>query len=484
MLTTLTFNLINTAIRHETLHGSGYLVAPMVMLTEGVHNGSNGPLLYRETECKKAVTAWNMKPIVVYHPEINGKGVSACDPDILENQQVGMVMNTRWNGKLRAEAWIDETLANKVDNRVVNALEENRMMEVSTGLFIDNAGEAGDWNGETYIAEAINHQPDHLALLPDKIGACSIADGAGLLQLNEDAQSRGVDVTQLLVREMDVLRRLVGNAMSHSNIYSALSRALRDMLNNTAVWIEDVYDSFFIYTKEDDKNLYKLQFSTSNEGVAITGEPVEVIRVTEYRTLSGEFVGNLASKKPEKKSSGITQNRRREKMNKEQIVNALISNASTKWAEDDRESLMGMEESVLEKMIPLANEQGTPSAGQPPQEPEPKTPITMEQYINQAPAEFRDVLINSHATHEAAKTALVEKIVANKGNQFSKEFLLTKGIQELQGLARLACNGDEEKPSGSVPMFQGAFTPAGPVDNSEVTEEPLMMPVMNFDSAN
>lgn len=480
MLTTLTFNLINSAIRHETLHGRNYIVAPMVMLTEGVHNGSQGPLLYRESECKKAVVAWNMKPIVVYHPEINGRGVSACDPDILENQQVGMVMNTRWNGKLRAEAWVDETLANKVDNRVINALEENKMMEISTGLFVENSGESGEWNGEAYNAEAVNHQPDHLALLPDKIGACSIADGAGLLQLNEDAQSRGIDVTRLLVREMDVLRRIVGNAMSHGNIYSALSRALRDLLNDSAVWIEDVYDSFFIYSKEEDKKLYKLSFTENNTGVTITGDPVEVVKVTEYRTPAGDFVGNSIPE--EKKPVNNAQNRRSNNMDKEQTVNALIANASTHWAEEDREALMNMDDSVLGKMIPIANEEpsAAPAADV---SSEPKTPITMEEYVDQAPAEFRDVLTNSLATHEEAKNELVTKIIANKGNQFTKEYLLTKGIKELRGIASIACNGKEDKREKDTPMFHGAFTPSGPANN-EVTEEALVMPVMNFGSAN
>jgi len=452
----------------------------MAMLTEGVHNGSNGPLLYRESECKKAVAAWNMKPIVVYHPEINGKGVSACDQDILENQQVGMVMNTRWEGKLRAEAWIDESLANKVDDRVINALEENKMMEVSTGLFTENVGEPGEWSGEVYNAEATNHQPDHLALLPDKIGACSIADGAGLLQLNEDAQSRGVDITRLLAREMDVLRRMVGNAMSHSNIYSALSRTLRDHLNNDMVWIEDVYDSFFIYSIEGDKKLYKLNFSSGDTGVTITGDPIEVVRVTEYRTPAGEFVGNSV---PEKKDKPIVQNQRSVKMNKEQIVNALITNSATKWAEGDREALMGMEESVLEKMIPVGNtEEETPSPEHKPVVSETSVPVTMEQYVNQAPAEFRDVLTNSLATHEAAKNGLIDKIVANKNNKFTKEFLSTKGIQELQGLAALAGN-EKQEPANGIPMFYGgASVPAAPVGN-EVTEEPLTMPTMNFSAA-
>jgi hypothetical protein len=482
MFTTLTFNLTNSAIRNETLQGRKYVVAPMVMLTEGVHNGSNGPLLYKEAECKRAVVAWNMKPIVVYHPEINGKGVSACDQDILEKQQVGMIMNTRWDGKLRAEAWIDENLATIVDDRVIAALEENKLMEVSTGLFIDNSGEPGEWNGAVYNAEAVNHQPDHLALLPDKIGACSIADGAGLLQLNEDAQSKGINVTRLLAREMDVLRRMVGNAMSHSNIHSALSRAIRELLNDKdhMIWIEDVYDDFFIYNKEDDKKLYKMAFSTSDTGVTISGEPVEVVRITEYRTPAGDFIGNSAAHAPGGKVP-VLQNKRSVKMDKEKFVNDLIVNESTKWTVDDKDALMAMDEGVLEKMVPIANDE-KPSIAQAPVD---SVSITMEQYVNSAPAEFRDVLTNSLATYEATKQGLVEKIIANKTNKFTKEFLFTKGIGELQGIVALACNGEGKADSSDavVPMFFGASIPATSLaNNSEVVEEALDIPVMNFAS--
>ena len=200
MLTTLQFNLSHQQTRRETLHNKQYIVAPMAMITEGVHNGSGGPLLYREAECKKAAPSWNMKPIVVYHPTINGAGISACDPDVLERQQIGHLMNCRWSGgKLRADAWIEEGRASVIDNRVVEALEDGEMMEVSTGLFTTNVGDPGEWNGEAYNAEAIDQQPDHMAILPDQVGACSIVDGAGLLQLN---------------------------ALSHSNIFSGLSSAV------------------------------------------------------------------------------------------------------------------------------------------------------------------------------------------------------------------------------------------------------------------
>jgi hypothetical protein len=39
----LTVNL-KSIIRNDTMEGKEFLVAPMIMLVEGVHNGSNGPL--------------------------------------------------------------------------------------------------------------------------------------------------------------------------------------------------------------------------------------------------------------------------------------------------------------------------------------------------------------------------------------------------------------------------------------------------------
>ena len=486
-LTTLTFNVTNVAIRHETLHGREYVVAPMVMLTEGVHSGSGGPLLYKGEDIKRAVPAWNMKPIVVYHPQINGQGASACDPTVLETQQVGIIMNTRWDGKLRAEAWVEKGRADKVDSRVLAALEENKVMEVSTGLFTENVDESGEWGDEHYDAIATNHQPDHLALLPDQIGACSVADGAGLLQLNETAKAAGVDVSGLLARQMDTLRRMVGNAMSHNNIYSALLRALRERLQLPAgqsVWVADVYDSFVVYEVDGDGKtaLYSLDYTTNDTGVTLsTSDPVEVVRITEYRTPQGEFVGNEArtiDKEPA--------------MNKKEVVDGLIANKQTHWGEDDRKTLMGLSEDVLGKLAPVTNseEGGTVPVlvPEPPAEPEPTTNTqpakvqTAGEYIAGAPKEIRELLTNSLIAHEAQKAELVKVIVANKRNKFTPEFLATKDLQELQGLAALAREDDASTAGGTPRMlYEGAATPAGaPVTNTD-DETPLVMPVMNFE---
>lgn len=489
-------NLANSPIRRETLHGRSYVVAPMAMLTAGVHNGSNGALLYEEDDIAQAVPAWNMKPIVVYHPTINNNGISAADPDVLERQQVGMVLNTTFaSGKLRAEAWIEEELANNVDERVMEALDNNNMMEVSTGLFTTNEAAPGTWNNATtgedeeYVCVARNHQPDHLALLPDQIGACSIADGAGLLQMN--AESSGIEGAEV----MQVARRIVGNKMSHSNIWSALGTALREKVPpkkkgvgddsyTVGPWVIDVYDKFFIY--ELDGKLFRLHYTSGKAGVEITGDEDEVVRVTEYRTAeTGKFVGNA--------HGAPNQTNQPTNMKKEEIVDGLINNADTQWGKDDRETLMGLDEAVLNKMVAKAPvDNNTVTDTKPDDKPEdapdtPDTPTenTAEDYINNAPPEIQQVLRNGLAAHETEQKSLIKKITGNTGNTFTEEFLATKGLDELRGIAALAGTDKPETVNNTntmPPMFVGQSTPASPTGNTEGGEEALAAPVMNFGS--
>ena len=183
-------------VRYDKMEGKQYLVVPSIAIVEGVHNGSNGPLLYPKEEIEKTPQVWNTKPVTVYHPEINGRGLSACDPAILDSRKVGEMMNTvAEDGKLKTELWIDEAAANKVDKRILDAVKNGKMMELSTGLFTDNDLVEGEWNGEPYSAVARNYRPDHLAILPDKIGACSIEDGAGFLRVNAETKDKDNDIT-------------------------------------------------------------------------------------------------------------------------------------------------------------------------------------------------------------------------------------------------------------------------------------------------
>lgn len=166
----------------KDLEGRDAYVVPVVMAVEGVMNGSRGALLYPADDLKKSVPLWNGKPVVVYHPDLYTDGLAAY-PAVFNNQKIGTVFNAKFeNKKLKAEAWIDPERLEKIDKRILFAIRNRQVVEVSTGLFNDVEEKRGVFNGKNYIGIARNYVPDHLAVLPDLVGACSIDDGCGLVR--------------------------------------------------------------------------------------------------------------------------------------------------------------------------------------------------------------------------------------------------------------------------------------------------------------
>lgn len=170
---------INGPIQIRQLEGRDHFVAPAVLLTEGVHNGTNGPLFYSREVLSYTANLWNGKAVIVYHPK-NQNGWSGS-PEVFNRQRVGYVFNSRMDGiKLVAEVWIDVARVQAVDPRIYDALVNGQRMEVSTGLGSALIPGSGTFNGKPYIGIVQNILPDHLALLPDIKGACSVEDGCGM----------------------------------------------------------------------------------------------------------------------------------------------------------------------------------------------------------------------------------------------------------------------------------------------------------------
>jgi len=448
-------------VRHDSMEGRDYLVAPMIMMVEGVLDGSGGPILYPADEMAKTPVVWNAKPVIVYHPKYNGQPISACDPDILTNRKIGVIMNTTFeDGKLKAEAWMEINRMNAVDDRIMEAVENNKIMELSTGLFTDNESQEGEFNGKTYQAIARNFRPDHLALLPDLKGACSVEDGAGFLRLNVD--------------------------MSFGETSNLLSSLLRDKLEDA--YVESVYDDFFIY--ENDGALFKQLYVIKEGGVEFADGPQEVIRVVEYRTKDGTFVANF---------SGTIEmvNRKEIEMDKKVIVDGLITNETTHWDEKDREKLMKIDKGDLEKMVPIVNETeekvviDETATEEKVEEKrtdkqvdieskvetniEEKKPTTLQECITTFPLKIQRVLINGIKSYEADVANVIEKITANEKNTFTKEQLMEKDLEELRQIAVLAEEDNDELVT-NLPNYGGQ---APVVNRDGYIEEPLLAPTVN-----
>ena len=176
--------------QRRTHKGREYLVTSATLIVPGVLNGSQGPLYYPPDEVAKDPRAWNHIPVVVRHPQRDGIHVSGRDPEILEEHGIGHVYKATANGKLTAEAWFDVEATRNYDRKhgtaILPRLEKGEGVELSTGLFTDNLPSEGTHNGKAYTHIARNYRPDHLALLPDERGACSIADGCGFNVNAED----------------------------------------------------------------------------------------------------------------------------------------------------------------------------------------------------------------------------------------------------------------------------------------------------------
>lgn len=275
----ITSNMSELIVQKE-MDGKEYFVAPVILITEGVHSGSGGPTYYPVEELEKFPQAWNGRPIPVYHPKKDGSPTTANDPELIQNCSVGQIFNVRFeDGKLKGEAWINPEKANKVDPDVMRKLNNNEVLEVSTGMFVEEEVKEGEWNGEKYTRIARSIRPDHLALLPNGKGACSVEDGGGMPRINEEQESELFSrftkyVLNLLRKEKDLESERSKNnnkgeqRMSKiddliANTNTRLTEDDRGMLENLE---EDTIDKLFpVAEKEGEKENEEQEPVESNE---------------------------------------------------------------------------------------------------------------------------------------------------------------------------------------------------------------------------
>lgn len=170
-------------VRSDVLDGRDHLVAPIVLLVEGVLNRE----LVLAEEFGRFVECWNDVPLPLAHPQVRGQHVSAKGLDVVI-QAVGRLYNVRLVGdRLVGEAWIDVEKAQESEDgqELLRRLDEGQAIEVSTGYFRDPERVTGVWdNGRLYESIARNIRPDHVALLLWQQGACSWKDGCGMPRVN------------------------------------------------------------------------------------------------------------------------------------------------------------------------------------------------------------------------------------------------------------------------------------------------------------
>jgi hypothetical protein len=173
--------------RTEVFDGRTYTVVPVVALMEGVIFAVNAdvPEYVPLKTLMMAPQGWNGRPVVLDHPSMNGRMISANTPGVLERKAFGVVFNTRVVGaKLLMEAWLDPIKAASIGEGATDTViraAKGTPVEVSVGVYATVEDEKGTFNGKAYKATWVDMIPDHLALLSaGEIGACSNAMGCGV----------------------------------------------------------------------------------------------------------------------------------------------------------------------------------------------------------------------------------------------------------------------------------------------------------------
>ena len=332
-----------------------HYVVPVVMMVEGVHNGSHGPLLHVIDELGKIPAAWNGIPVVMDHPE-NDEGIpiSANSPEVIDKRTVGRVYNTNVDGtRLCAEVWLDEEKLNSIAPEILEDITNNKLIEVSVGVFSEEEEEEGEWNGEKYVAKAYNYRPDHLAILTEFVGACSCEDGCGLrnnkqndmIQVSIEGKLTGRDLIIELNRQ-GIATRAIGNYADagYKEKLDAVYSAFRAVDGDDSYsYLEEMFDSYVIFSKSSKgaTKMYRQDYSFESGTLELTGNPVEVHRKVEYVT------NNLSINQKEVNMSKECAPCIKEK------VDALIANKQSGWTEDDREALQNLTEAQLDKLKPV-----------------------------------------------------------------------------------------------------------------------------------
>jgi len=191
-----TNNLKASLLKTVMFEGQRHIVMPVVLIKQGVLNG----IFYSSEELRKFPEAWNGRPVPILHPKKDDEPISANSPKVLEQQNVGILFNVSFeDDSLKGEIWLNEKKMLKIAPNLLRKLRDGIMIEVSTGLFIEMEETRGRFEGNEFFAEAFNFRPDHLALLPGEVGACSIEDGCGTPRTNEVDKGESMNfVTRVL----------------------------------------------------------------------------------------------------------------------------------------------------------------------------------------------------------------------------------------------------------------------------------------------
>lgn len=188
------------AVRREKRNGRDVVIVPSATLPDGVVMND---IMYPADEIEKSYAGLNRTPAPLGHPTINGKFVSARDPEGINIGWIGAWNENvrRENGRVLLDKVIDVERANQSEGgkAVLAAIDKGEPVHTSTGLLCNLEAANGD---VSYKHIARNMEFDHDAILLDQDGAATPEQGVGML-VNSKGEQEEIEVINSTLEAMD-----------------------------------------------------------------------------------------------------------------------------------------------------------------------------------------------------------------------------------------------------------------------------------------
>ncbi|ASP85017.1 hypothetical protein CDO26_10680 [Sinorhizobium meliloti] len=272
------------AVRKEKRNGRDVVVVSSATLPDNiVMNG----IMYPAEEIEKSYFSLNRTPAPLGHPVVNGKFVSAKDPEGINLGWIGAWNENlrRENGRVLLDKVIDVEMANRSQGgkAVLAAIEKGEPVHTSTGLFC-NLEATNDNAGYKHIARNLNF--DHDAILLNEEGAATPDQGVGMM-VNSKGELEEIEVinsslTEEADREIDWAgTRLVEALRRRENIgiWDKVKAAIMEAVGSGRVPSTN--------RKEDDMPVSDEQFNALSAEVKTLSESVSKIGDTIANAVAG-----------------------------------------------------------------------------------------------------------------------------------------------------------------------------------------------------
>lgn len=431
------------SLRVESLREQEYAVTPAIILVEGTIQGAlaDTPELALASEFGKIPQAWNGRPVVVNHPQRNNNFVAAGQPDVWEQEVIGWVFNTYVeDSKLKCELWTNKAwMEDSGYTGVKDNVESATTMEVSTGLFADIEQTEGVWNGESYSGIWRNVVPDHLAILTDSPGACSVADGCGTARTNQTVQSNeeqsmckcngDTPATNSAEPKKEGLFSQILNlfstfkpqaaGMSSNDQYAAASAALSQVEEN--FYMVAMYDDRVVYEKYQEGRgwmMFQRGITFGEDGaITISSEMQEVRPQTDFVPVN-VVVNELSTNTEIPDNDGK--------------ITPVIEEP-TPVTETSADAPTSESAPVVAESSPQVNSTAEPEADQ---------PVTLQAFLTKGVSADVQRINEALRVLEGRRSDLVKTITEAPKNAFSVQELSVMSVEQLEKLAAFATKVD------------------------------------------